>query len=88
MSNAWTPGPWRIVPDEEGDPARCVTSRGFDIATVWGGYLAADADVSLISAAPDLAMALAALLDAGDSRKGSREERDAIAALAKARGEA
>ncbi len=53
-----TPGPWRIVPDQEGEPAQCITADGFDIATAWGGYLRAEADARLIALAPDLAAAL------------------------------
>lgn len=53
-----TPGPWRIVPDQEGEPAQCITADGFDMATAWGGYLRAEADARLIALAPDLAAAL------------------------------
>lgn len=53
-----TPGPWRIVPDQEGEPAQCITAGGFDIATAWGGYLRDEADARLIALAPQLAAAL------------------------------
>jgi hypothetical protein len=53
-----TKGPWMIGPDEEGDPSQCISASGFDIATVWGGYLAADADARLIASAPELLEAL------------------------------
>ena len=53
-----TPGPWRIVPDQEGEPAQCITADGFDLATAWGGYLRAEADARLIALAPQLAAAL------------------------------
>lgn len=59
-----TKGPWMIGPDEEGDPSQCISASGFDIATVWGGYLAADADARLIASAPELLEALDSLLDA------------------------
>ena len=63
-----TPGPWRIVPDQEGEPAQCITAGGFDMATAWGGYLRAEADARLIALAPQLAAALIkaeeALIDA------------------------
>lgn len=53
-----TPGPWRIVPDQEGEPAQCITAGGFDVATAWGGYLRAEADARLIALTPQLAAAL------------------------------
>jgi len=53
-----TPGPWRLIPDEEGCPAQCLTAGGFDIATLWGGYKAEDANARLIALAPSLAAAL------------------------------
>jgi len=53
-----TPGPWRIVPDQEGEPAQCITAGGFDMATAWGEYLRAEADARLIALAPQLAEAL------------------------------
>lgn len=55
LLKAATPGPWRLVADEEGEPAQCIMGRGWDIATAWGGYNAAEHDAALIAAAPDLA---------------------------------
>lgn len=64
-----TPGPWRLrldrrieqLPDDEGDPAQCVYANGFDLATCWGGYNAAESDAALVALAPDLArLAIAA----------------------------
>ena len=51
----FTPGPWRVRPDpEHGMPTLLLSSGGYDIATLWHGYLAADSDAALIAAAPDL----------------------------------
>ena len=51
----YTPGPWRVRPDpEHGMPTLSLSSGGYDIATLWHGYLAADSDAALIAAAPDL----------------------------------
>jgi len=51
----FTPGPWRVRPDpEHGMPTLSLSSGGYDIATLWHGYLAADSDAALIAAAPDL----------------------------------
>lgn len=51
-----TPGPWRVGHDtEEGWPAMLVTAKGWDIATAWGGYNAAENDTRLIALAPDMA---------------------------------
>jgi len=51
----FTPGPWRVRPDPEyGMPTLLLSSGGYDIATLWHGYLAADSDAALIAAAPDL----------------------------------
>lgn len=84
-----TKKPWRIGPDEEGEPAQCITADGFDIATCWGGYNAAEADARFIVAARDLvpqladriadlerqlAAAVAAVSDAG-RRRGEAEAR-------------
>jgi hypothetical protein len=60
MLEGVTPGPWRLGPDEEGDPAQCITADGFDIATAWGGYNAADADAHFIAYAREAVPALAA----------------------------
>jgi len=49
-----TDGPWVLGPDEEGEPAQCLTSDGFDLATLWGGYNRADADAAFIAAAREL----------------------------------
>lgn len=59
-------GPWRIGPDEEGDPAQCLSAGCFDIATLWGGYFAAEANARLIAAAPDFAAQVARLTEALD----------------------
>jgi hypothetical protein len=58
MTAKHTPGPWVIGPDEEYDPAVCVSGDGFDICTAWSGYFAANANAKLIAAAPDLLEAL------------------------------
>jgi len=51
----FTPGPWQVRPDpEHGMPTLSLSSGGYDIATLWHGYLAADSDAALIAAAPDL----------------------------------
>jgi hypothetical protein len=51
-----TPGPWRLIDDPEaGEPAQCIRAKGWDIATAWGGYSAAESDANLLCAAPDLA---------------------------------
>jgi len=51
----FTPGPWRVRPDpEHGMPTLSLSSGGYDIATLWHGYLAADSDAALIAASPDL----------------------------------
>ena len=60
MLAAATPGPWAMGPDEEGEPAQCITADGFDIATAWGGYNRADADTRLIAAAPEVTAELIA----------------------------
>jgi hypothetical protein len=87
MKKQHTPGPWFLIDDEEfGAPCKAITGRGWDIATLWGGYNAADADALLMIAAPDLLSALSAIIEAGDVRNGSREHRDAVAAIAKAEG--
>ena len=61
MLAAATPGPWAMGPDEEGEPAQCITADGFDIATAWGGYNRADADTRLIAAAPEVTAELIAV---------------------------
>ena len=58
LLKAATPGPWKLVPDEYGEPAQCLQSYGFDIATLWGGYNAGEANASLVVKAPDIAAAL------------------------------
>jgi hypothetical protein len=56
-----TPGPWRLIDDPEaGEPAQCIRAKGWDIATAWGGYSAAEIDANLLCAAPDLARDLLA----------------------------
>ena len=52
LLKAATPGPWKLVPDEYGEPAQCLQSYGFDIATLWGGYNAGEANAYLIVKAP------------------------------------
>jgi hypothetical protein len=64
-----TPGPWRITPDEEGEPALCVEGQGFDICTAWGGYNAGEADARFIAASRDLVPALLARAEAAEARE-------------------
>jgi len=96
-----TPKPWRLIPDEEGCPAQCLTAGGFDIATLWGGYKAEDANSRLIALAPQLAAALikaeealvgmlahSCVADAGEDMKDAEDhaaERTARAALSEIR---
>jgi hypothetical protein len=62
-----TPGPWRITPDEEGEPALCIEGQGFDICTAWGGYNAGEADARFIAASRDLVPALLARAEAAEA---------------------
>jgi hypothetical protein len=68
-----TPGPWRLIDDPEaGEPAQCIRAKGWDIATAWGGYSAAESDANLLCAAPDLAR------DLLDARAELARMRDAL----------
>ena len=37
-----TPGPWEVRDDPEHAPAKNIICDGWDIATAWGGYSAAE----------------------------------------------
>lgn len=96
MKNGHTPGPWIVGPeiidsDESPDYLR-VTTKDCDIAS----RILLEADARLIAAAPDLLAALVEMLDLREAalrsevteRHAADIVKDAIAAIAKARGEA
>lgn len=96
-ANRWTPGPWIVVNEViRGAPSQRSGFRRL-VATTWDG--AHKANARLIAAAPELAEALAALLEryvdlinCGDCGNWDPETEQQViaarAALRKARGEA
>lgn len=100
MSDRWTPGPWaaiRSIPEEGCDgwwikaqPHAALRGFTHDFAWVNGGQ-ENEGNARLISAAPDMAEALDAILSAGyvqDVEAAKRAIALCRAALAKARGQA
>lgn len=84
-----TPGPWKVTQPPH-DP------NAYDVASEAGGVLAklpwcTKANAQLMAAAPDMLAALELIRDSGGFKDGTSVEelqRIAVAAIAKARGEA
>jgi hypothetical protein len=97
MSGKWTPGPWRVnrkaatnVEADNGRQIRGVAACGGYYDNTSNGAWATEneANAHLIAAAPDMAKALIACISASTPDERTAAIDAALAALAKARGEA